>query len=176
MVHDIVKFGAKVLRARCTPVAAYDDGVAGLVDDLFASMRAADGVGLAAPQIGIQRRVAVVDVSAQVEGTVPVVLVNPRLVETVGSQIGEEGCLSFPGLYGDVERFEQVTVESLGPDGQPFTVEAKGFFARALQHEIDHLDGKLFIDRLSPLKRQLMRGALKKLKKEGEEWDRRQSG
>ena len=174
MVHEIVKFGAKILRARCTPIASYDDGVQALVDDLFESMRAAEGVGLAAPQIGVQRRVAVVDVTPQVEGTAPVVLVNPRLVETAGSQIGEEGCLSFPGLYGDVERFERVTVETLGADGQPFTVEAEGFFARALQHEIDHLDGKLFIDRLSPLKRQLMRGTLKKLKKEGEEWDRQQ--
>jgi peptide deformylase len=172
MVHEIVKFGSKALRATCAPIAAYDDEVVALVTNLFDSMRAAEGVGLAAPQIGILRRVAIVDVSPQVPTAPPVVLVNPRLVKTEGTQIGEEGCLSFPGLYGDVERFERVTVESWGEDGSPFTVEAEGFFARALQHEIDHLDGKLFIERLSPLKRQLMRGALKKLKKEGEQWDR----
>lgn len=174
MVRDVVLFGAKVLRARTPPVKKFDEDLASLVEDLFDSMRAAEGVGLAAPQIGQLRRVAVVDVSQQIPEIPPAILINPRLLESSGSQVGEEGCLSFPSLYGDVERFARVKVASFDLEGKPVTYEGEGFFARALQHEIDHLDGKLFIDRLSPLKRQLMRGALKKLKKEGEAWDRDQ--
>ena len=97
------------------------------------------------------------------------------LTDHRGEQVGEEGCLSFPDLYGDVKRHAWVEVEATDINGQSFKIAGEGFYARALQHEINHLDGKLFIDRISPLKRQLMRGALKRLKKEGEAWDRENS-
>ena len=182
MKREIVKFGASVLRQQCAPVSEVDGEVRSLVDDLFDSMRAAEGVGLAAPQIGIARRVCVIDVSAQQPDYPPIALINPRIISNEGTQVGEEGCLSFPDLYGDVKRAESVTVEALnlslvGPannNGETFTTEGSGFYARALQHELDHLNGVLFVDHLSSLKRQLMRSALKRLKKEGEAWQRSQ--
>jgi peptide deformylase len=172
MVRDIVKFGSKALRQKCQPIKTVNAQIEALIEDLFDSMRAAEGVGLAAPQIGMLKRVIIVDVSRQDPSHLPLALINPKLVKAEGKEITEEGCLSFPELYGDVERHTHVTVEALDTKGEAFTVEAEGFFARALQHEIDHLDGKLFIDFISPLKRQLMRGALKRLKKEGEQWDK----
>lgn len=168
MKREIELFGAPCLRQRCAPVAAVDDAVRALVADLFDSMHAASGVGLAAPQIGVLKRVCVVDVTAHQPDSQPVVLINPKITGREGEQIGEEGCLSFPDLFGDVKRYAWVEVEAIGLDGQPCKTAGDGFYARALQHEIDHLDGKLFIDHLSPLKRQLMRGALKRLKKESE--------
>ncbi len=175
MKREIVKFGANVLRQKCTPINEVDDEVRSLVDDLFDSMRAAEGVGLAAPQIGVARRACVIDVSAQQPEHPPIVLINPRIVSSEGTQVGEEGCLSFPDLYGDVKRAERVAVEALDLDGQAFTTEGTGFYARALQHELDHLNGVLFVDHLSSLKRQLMRGALRRLKKEGEAWQKENS-
>ena len=172
MKREIVMFGAKVLRQKCSPVQEVDDEIRDLVGDLFDSMRAAEGVGLAAPQIGLARRVCIVDVSSQQPEYPPVALVNPRIIASEGTQVGEEGCLSFPDLYGDVKRAERVTVEALDINGNTFTTEGNGFYARALQHELNHLDGVLFIDHLSSLKRQLMRGALKRLKKEGEAWEK----
>ena len=135
-------------------------------------MRATEGVGLAAPQIGVLKRVCIIDVSHQQPEYPPVALINPVLTDYKSEQVGEEGCLSFPDLYGDVKRHAWVEVEATDINGQSFKTAGEGFFARALQHEINHLDGTLFIDLISPLKRQLMRGALKKLKKEGEAWDR----
>lgn len=175
MKREIVKFGASVLRQECASVSEVDSEVHSLVDDLFDSMRAAEGVGLAAPQIGIARRVCVIDVSVQQPDYPPIALINPRIISDVGTQVGEEGCLSFPDLYGDVKRAESVTVEALNLDGETFTTEGSGFYARALQHELDHLNGVLFVDHLSSLKRQLMRSALKRLKKEGEAWQKENS-
>lgn len=172
MKREIVMFGAKVLRQKCAPIKEVDDEIRDLVGDLFDSMRAAEGVGLAAPQIGIARRVCIVDVSSQQPEYLPVALINPRIIASEGTQVGEEGCLSFPDLYGDVKRAERVTVEALDINGETFTTTGDGFYARALQHELNHLDGVLFIDHLSSLKRQLMRGALKRLKKEGEAWEK----
>lgn len=174
MEREIVKFGARVLRQTCAPVAQVDECTRTLVQDLFDTMHKAEGVGLAAPQIGEAVRVIVVDVSQQEPQHLPVALVNPEIVETRGVQVGEEGCLSFPDLYSEVKRAAHVRVKGLDPDGDPVEVAAEGFFARALQHEIDHLDGGLFIDHVSPLKRQLMRGSLRRLKKLGEAWDREQ--
>jgi peptide deformylase len=175
MKHDIVKFGAKILRKKCAPVGTINDEVRDLISHLFDSMRAAEGVGLAAPQIAHARRICVIDVSFQQPEYPPVALINPRIVDRQGEQIGEEGCLSFPDMYGDVKRAERVAVEALDLNGETFTTEGDGFYARALQHELDHLDGVLFIDHLSSLKRQLMRGALKRLKKEGETWEKENS-
>lgn len=175
MEREIVKYGARILRQTCTPIQAVDDETRALVQDLLDSMRSADGVGLAAPQIGEARRVIVVDVSQQEPYRPPVALVNPEVMEASGTQVGEEGCLSFPDLYGDVERAEEVSIRALDPEGHLVEITADGFFSRALQHEVDHLDGTLFIDHLSPLKRQLMRGSLKRLKKLGQAWDREHS-
>jgi len=172
MEREIVKYGAKVLRQRCAPVEKVDDEIKSLIDDLFDSMHAAEGVGLAAPQIGVRKRIIVIDVSSQESGRPPIALVNPEIVSASGSVVGEEGCLSFPDLYGEVKRYATVEIEAVDARGEPCKLTADGFYARALQHEIDHLDGKLFVDHLSPLKRQLMRGALKRLKKEGEAWNR----
>ena len=172
MTREIIKFGSKVLRQVAEPIDDVDREIKSLIDDLFDSMKAADGVGLAAPQIGILKRVIVVDLSRQESGGPPIALVNPRIVGREGKVVAEEGCLSMPDLYADVERSASVEVEAVDADGGPFQFSADGYYARVLQHEIDHLDGKLFIDYISPLKRQLMRGALKRLKKEGEEWDR----
>ena len=175
MKKEIVKFGASVLRQKCAAVSEIDDAVRALVDDLFDSMRAAEGVGLAAPQIGVARRVCVVDVSTQQPEYPPVVLINPRIVSSEGTQLGEEGSLSFPDLYGDVKRAERVAVEALDLNGEPFATEGTGFYARALQHELDHLNGVLFVDHLSCLKTQLMRSALRRLKKECEAWQKENS-
>jgi peptide deformylase len=174
MVREVVKFGARVLRDRCAPVQQVGDDTRALVRDLFDSMHAADGVGLAAPQIGERLRIIAVDVSHQEPQYAPVALINPEITAVSGTQVGEEGCLSFPDLYADVKRAEQVQVRALDPEGKKVEITADGFFARALQHEIDHLDGKLFVDRVSPLKRQLMRGSLRRLKKMGEAWDKEQ--
>ena len=175
MKREIVKFGASVLRQKCPPISEVDEDVRSLVTDLFDSMRAAEGVGLAAPQIGVARRVCVIDVSAQQPDYPPIALINPRILSNEGTQVGEEGCLSFPDLYGDVKRAESITVKALNLDGETFTTEGSGFYARALQHELDHLNGVLFVDHLSSLKRQLMRGALKRIKKEGEAWQKENS-
>ena len=172
MVREIVKFGSRVLRQKCALVAQVDSEIERLVEDLFDSMRQAEGVGLAAPQIGVLKRVIVVDVSAQEPDRPPLTLINPRIVDATGSVVAEEGCLSLPELYGEVKRSTEVEIEALDIKGEMFQFRADGFYSRALQHEVDHLDGKLFVDYISPLKRQLMRGALKRLKKEGEQWDR----
>ncbi|MEE3232856.1 MAG: peptide deformylase [Candidatus Latescibacterota bacterium] len=172
MKREIVKFGADVLRAPCKSIDTFDENLSEIIENLFDSMRAAEGVGLAAPQIGFSQRVCVVDVSKQQPDHGPVALINPHIVVSEGEQIGEEGCLSFPDLYGDVKRYESVKVEALDKNGQAFSTEGSGFYARALQHELDHLNGILFVDHLKPLKRQLMRNALKRLKKEGLKWQR----
>ena len=171
MIREIVKYGSKVLRENAAPVDAVDDEIKQLIDDLFDSMSEAEGVGLAAPQIGISRRVIAVDVSSQHGDAPPLALINPRILQTEGADAAEEGCLSIPELYGEVERATRIEVKALDATGKPFQFVAEDFFARVLQHEIDHLNGILFIDHISPLKRQLMRGALKRLRKEGELWD-----
>ena len=171
MVREIVMYGSQVLRQKAAPVKAVDAGIKALIQDLFDSMRQAEGVGLAAPQIGVLEQVIVVDVSAQEPDKPPLALVNPKILSVVGTVVAEEGCLSLPDLYGEVKRPAQVEIEALDAHGEPFKFAADGYYARVLLHEVDHLDGKLFIDYISPLKRQLMRGALKRLKKEGERWD-----
>ncbi|MFC1526030.1 peptide deformylase [Candidatus Latescibacterota bacterium] len=173
MVREIVFCGSRVLRQECAPVSPVDAEAKGLIQDLLDTLEEADGVGLAAPQIGVKRRVLVVDVSSQEANKPPIALVNPVITIGEGMAIGEEGCLSIPDLYGDVPRYTSIEVEALDHEGEPFRINAQGFYARVIQHEIDHLDGKLFIDYLTPLKRQLMRGALKRLKREGELWDKR---
>ena len=151
----IEMLGADVLRTRAAEVAEVDDDLRRLIDDMFETMYKAEGVGLAAPQVGISRRVIVVDVHD--EEVEPFALVNPRVVEfSRETEKAEEGCLSIPGLAAAVERPAHVAVEGLDRDGNPVRVEGGGLLGRCLQHEIDHLDGILFIDRLSPLKRKML--------------------
>lgn len=154
-VHEIRMLGDPVLRQVAEPVATVDDEVRTLIDEMFETMYDAEGVGLAAPQIGIGRRIIVVDVNESDEP--PFGLVNPVIVERSDEvERAEEGCLSIPGLKEIVERSARVVVEGLDRDGNPKRIEATGLLARALQHEVDHLDGVLFIDRVSPLKRQIL--------------------
>jgi peptide deformylase len=145
---DIHVLGSPVLRAVTKPVPAVDAGLQQLIDDMLETMYAAHGIGLAAPQVGRTERVAVVEV----DGT-RLVLVNPELVWSEGKDIAEEGCLSIPDVFGDVERALRVRVRALDREGKPYEVEAAELLARAIQHEVDHLHGRLFIDHLSFLKR-----------------------
>lgn len=157
--------GDPVLREKCDPVAGVDDETRQLIDDLLETMYAEDGVGLAAPQIGVTTRVLVVD--PREEGTSSLALVNPVIAEqSEETERGEEGCLSIPGVNDIVERPARVVVEGLGRDGNACRVEAEGLLARVLQHEIDHLDGVLFFDRLSPLKRRMLLRRWNKVKPE----------
>jgi len=153
--------GSPVLRQKSPPVAQVDDAVRRLVDDLFETMRAAKGVGLAANQIGVARRVAVVDIGE--EDPPPLVLINPVIIERgEEDETAEEGCLSIPEIFGDVTRPLHVVVEALDQEGRRSRVAAHGYKARAIQHEIDHLDGILFLDHLSAVKRSLLVSKWKK--------------
>ena len=163
-VRQLHLLGSPVLRQRSTPVAAVDDAARRLVDDLFETMHAAKGVGLAANQIGVAQRVAVVDVAE--DAPPPLVLINPRIVQSSEVlETAEEGCLSIPDIYGEVERHLSVTVEALDRDGRPYRLALTGFKARAAQHEMDHLDGILFLDHLSAVKRGLLLAKWKRSRK-----------
>lgn len=153
--------GSEVLRRRAEEIAEVDDELRRLIDDMFETMYKAEGVGLAAPQVGISRRVIVVDVHD--EEVKPFALINPRVVESAAeTERAEEGCLSIPGIAAAVERPARVAVEGLDRDGNPVRVEGGGLLGRCLLHEIDHLDGVLFIDRVSPLKRKMLLAKWKK--------------
>jgi peptide deformylase len=143
--------GSPVLRQHSLVVDAVDDDVRRLIGDMFETMDAAKGLGLAANQVGVARRVAVVDVEDD-----RFVMVNPRILETEGRAVAEEGCLSIPGIYADLPRSERVIIEALDAEGNSYRKEAAGLKARAIQHEIDHLDGILFLDHLSLIKRQML--------------------
>ncbi len=142
-IRNIVKHGDEVLRKICRTQLTFDEKLATVLDDMIETMYAADGVGLAAPQVGILRRYCVIDIG---EGVVE--LVNPVIVETEGEQLEQEGCLSYPGEYGVTRRPEKVTVRAQDRHGNKITVTGEGLMARALCHEIDHLDGVIFKDRL----------------------------
>lgn len=162
-VRPVRLYGDPVLRQKARPVADVDDAVRALVDDLRETMVAYHGVGLAANQIGVLQRVLVVDVPVDGQSRARVALINPVLDQRSGTEADEEGCLSIPGLYEDVRRAQRVRVRGMDEQGQPVEFVAEGYVARAIQHEVDHLDGVLFVDRLSPLKRQFLRPALESL-------------
>ena len=163
-VRSLHLLGSPVLRQKATPVARVDDEIRRLVDDLFETMRAARGVGLAANQVGVARRVAVVDVGDDDPGQL--VLINPVIVSRSDEiETAEEGCLSVPDVFGDVERPAAAVVEALDRDGLPWRAEVRGYKARAVQHEIDHLDGVLFLDHLSAVKRGLLVAKWKRSRK-----------
>jgi len=166
-IRDIVLLGDPVLRKPAEDVTAFDDELRALVRDMYESMYHADGIGLAAPQVGVSKRVLVVDVRRDEVPQSRVAVVNPVITwesEELDKEV--EGCLSIPGLEDAVIRPRAVRVEGFDPHGSPLAIEADELFARALQHEIDHLDGVLFLDRLSPLKRRMALGRWKKLREE----------
>jgi len=166
MVREIVIWPDPLLKEVAKPVDRVDDGVRRLLDDMAETMYAADGVGLAAPQVAEQKRCIVIDTSPRQEGQRLIHLVNPEIVRTEGVTTYTEGCLSIPGEAEDVERAAKVWVRALDYFGKPFELEADGLLAIAVQHEADHLDGVLFVDHLSSLKRELIRKRMKKLKAE----------
>ncbi len=159
-ILEILKFPDPRLRARAKPVAKVDDAVRRLADDMLETMYDAPGIGLAAVQVGVPKQVIVVDVSE--ERNRPLVLINPEVVSAEGEEEMEEGCLSVPGFYEKVKRAEKVKVKALDREGRPLELELDGLLAVCVQHEIDHLHGKLFVDYLSRLKRERIRRKLEK--------------
>jgi peptide deformylase len=166
MVREILIWPDPILKQVAKPVDRVDDGVRRLLDDMAETMYAADGVGLAAPQIGELLRVIVIDTSPKQEGQKLIHLVNPEIVRSEGVTTYTEGCLSIPGEAEEVERAAQVTVRALDYHGKPFELACDGLLNIAVQHEYDHLQGTLFVDHLSSLKREIIRRRMKKLKLE----------
>ncbi len=159
-VIDIVKYPDPILKRPASPVEGIDGDLDSLIDSMIETMYDAKGIGLAAPQIGRSIRLSVMDVPEGEDykrGENLIVLINPEIVEAEGHAMHEEGCLSIPGYVSDVPRFRKVLVRALDRNGREITIEGEGLFAIALQHEIDHLNGKLFIDRLSKVKRDIFR-------------------
>ena len=168
MVYPIVKFGDPVLETPAAPVTEFDDELRKLVDDMFESMYAAHGVGLAAPQIGIGKRIAVIDVTFKEDPKAKIVLVNPEIVHTEGRLTSNEGCLSIPDFREKVTRPRRVTVKAQDLKGKTIEVTGEELLARALVHETDHLNGKLYISHVSALKRDMMKRKIRKMMKLGE--------
>ena len=164
-ILDILRFPDPRLRNIAKPVEAVDQGVRKLVDDMFETMYAAPGIGLAATQVDVARRIVVIDVSD--DKSQPLCLINPEILERVGEEEMDEGCLSVPGVFETVTRAERVCVRALDRQGESFELEVDGLLAVCIQHEIDHLDGKLFVDYLSNLKRQRIRKRLEKESRHG---------
>ena len=165
---DIVKYGEPVLETVARPVTDFGKELAQLVDNMFETMYFAKGVGLAAPQVNMSWRLTVIDVSSGQNADDKLVLVNPQIVKLEGSQVGEEGCLSIPGFREQVRRAQKAIVRAQNVKGDFFDITGEELLARAMQHEIDHLNGVLFIQHLSLLKRDLIKRKIKKLQKAGE--------
>ena len=160
----ILEFPDPRLRTKAQPVVAVDEGVRRLIDDMFETMYAAPGIGLAATQVNVHKRILVIDVSESRKD--PVALINPELIAREGIGEMEEGCLSVPGIYDKVTRAQRIRVRALNRSGERIEMEAEGLLAVCIQHEMDHLDGKLFVDYLSELKRTRIRKKLEKERKE----------
>jgi peptide deformylase len=160
----ILEFPDPRLRTKARPVEHVDDELRALFARMFATMYAAPGIGLAATQVDVHRRFMVIDISE--DHSQPLVFVNPEIVARDGKTVYQEGCLSVPGIQADVERADRITVRALDRDGNPFEIEADGLLAICIQHEMDHLDGKVFVDYLSPLKREQVRKRLEKAQRE----------
>jgi peptide deformylase len=159
MKYRVLHYGEEPLRADSKPVKEISDDVRRLVEDLLETMHAENGVGLAAPQVGVNQRVAVIDI-----GDGPLILINPRILKSSGKETCDEGCLSFPGLSEKVERAKRVVAEATDIDGSVYEIEAVGLLARAIQHELDHLDGVLFIDRISKARKLQIKHELEMIK------------
>ena len=161
--RPIVIYGDPVLREKAEPVKEIDRETKNLVDDMIATIQEANGLGLAAPQVGVSKRIFIADLSALDLAESIRVFINPEILEKSGEVVLEEGCLSFPGIYQKISRPEMVKVRATDREGNLFEMEASGMMARAILHEYDHLEGKLFIDYLSSVSRALIKGKLKKL-------------
>ena len=168
MIYPIVKYGDAVLEKPSVPITKFDDTLAKLADDMFESMYAAHGVGLAAPQIGIAKRIAVIDVTFKEDPEAKIVLVNPEIIHVEGRITSNEGCLSLPEFREKVTRPRKVTARAQNLKGETFEVTGEELLARALLHETDHLNGKLYISHISALKRDLIKRKIHKLAKMGE--------
>jgi peptide deformylase len=168
MIYPIVKYGNPILEKSSATVTSFDEDLKQLVEDMFESMYAAHGVGLAAPQIGISKRIAVIDTSFKEDPEAKMVIINPEIVNKHGKQTHSEGCLSLPDFRENVSRAMKCTVRAQDVNGTWFEAEGEELLARALQHETDHLNGKLFISHVSALKRDLINRKIRKLVKAGE--------
>lgn len=162
-IHKIIYLPDERLRKQSKTIDVFDDALQTLIDDMFETMYEAKGVGLAAPQIGINIMLSVIDVVGDKQNQI--VIINPEIIECREIESFQEGCLSVPGVYDTVKRAKWVKVKALDRDGNPFEIEGEGLLGECLQHEIDHLNGKLFVDLLSPLKRNLARKKLEKVKR-----------
>ncbi len=162
-VRTIIYLPDPRLRLPTKPITVFDDKLQALIDDMYETMEHAQGIGLAAPQIGISLKVAVIDVSK--ERNQRMCIINPEIIAREGQEILEEGCLSVPGVYDKAPRALKVKMRALDQQGKPFEIEADGLLAHCIQHEVDHLNGKLFVDYLSPLKRQMARKKQEKFKR-----------
>lgn len=165
--REVLKYPDPTLKKVSKPVSGIDDDIRTLIEDMFETMYGNAGVGLAAPQVGVLKRVIVLDVSPVVEGEGPLAIVNPEIVSSEGEQESEEGCLCIPDYTALVKRSMSVVVRGLDREGAGIEIRAEGYVAKALQHEIDHLDGILFVDRLSPVKRDIFRRKYLKRAKTG---------
>lgn len=163
-VLKVLSYPDKRLRTKAVPVAVVDDAVRSIMDDMLETMYEAPGIGLAATQVDIHQQIVVIDVSE--DKSDPLYLINPEIISKSGTEISEEGCLSVPEYYAEVERADKVTVRALGRDGESYEIDADGLLAVCIQHEMDHLQGKLFVDYLSPLKQQRVRKKLEKMAKQ----------
>jgi peptide deformylase len=170
MIYPIVKYGDPVLETPAETVTTFDEQLKKLIDDMFESMYAAHGVGLAAPQIGIGKRIAVIDVTFKEDPKAKLVLINPEIIKTEGRQRGTEGCLSLPDFREDVTRPNVVTVRAQDAQGNWFETTGDDLLARALVHETEHLQGRLYISHISRLKRDMMKRKIRKLMQAGE-WE-----
>ncbi|MCI0530403.1 MAG: peptide deformylase [candidate division Zixibacteria bacterium] len=164
MALPIRIFGDPVLRLKAKSINKIDATIIKLAQEMFETMRQASGIGLAGNQVGVAKRIFVIDLSPVIPESKPMVLINPEMTESKGEQFGEEGCLSIPGIHEDVARFKQVKFSALDLSGKKFEIEASDLLARALQHELDHLNGILFIDHLSEVVRNGLGDKLKKLR------------
>jgi peptide deformylase len=169
MVREILIWPDPILKKTAKPVAKVDDSIRTLVKDMFETMYAADGVGLAAPQVGILQRVIVLDTTPRQPESKPIAMINPEIIAMEGETTYTEGCLSIPGEAEDVDRAAAVTVKFLDPEGKEQTLQCDGLLAIAVQHETDHLNGTVFVDHVSTLKRELIRKRMKRLKSEREQ-------
>ena|SRR5688572_19211518 len=167
MLRPIVKHGEKILQTPASPVTVFDASLHTLIDDMIQTMYAAPGVGLAAPQVGVSLQVCVIDLSVGKRGGEVITLVNPEFTEREGLQLEEEGCLSVPGFQATVSRAQRVVVKGQDRDGRAVEVEGIGLLARALQHELDHLNGRLFLDRLRGLQRDIIVRKIRKMRRAG---------
>ena len=160
---EILEYPDARLRTKAEPVSDFNDDLQHQIDNMFETMYAAPGIGLASTQVDFHKQLIVIDISE--DKNEPLVLINPKIIERRGVEEREEGCLSFPGVYAKVERADEVTIEALDRKGKPYKLDADGLLAVCIQHEIDHIEGKLFVDYLSPLKRERIKKKLKKANK-----------